>query len=312
VARHLQMRGLARIDLGDLGGIADMRQALDLSLRLGLGFETATAYNNLGEVVGVYEDLHSGLELNTASLEFARRRGMTHHEMWTRSARLWPLMELGEWDELLAEADDILRWDRSQGGTQIEVNVLLCSAPVRAHRGQLVEAHAEVGLSLPRAREIGDLQALAPALSQAAFVYAIAGELAAAIPLTEEFEILTRDSPHRRAGGLAQLVAVCVAAGELALAERLLDTSRPVAGQGNLTAATTGRAMVAEARGEVGHATALYRDAVDGWRRWGSVVGLGYSLLGLGRCGDADAAREGRAIFERLRATPSTLTAKAA
>ena len=67
IGRHLQMKGLARIDLGDLGGIDDMREALDLGLRLGLGFETAAAYNNLGEVVGAYESIREGLALTDAS-----------------------------------------------------------------------------------------------------------------------------------------------------------------------------------------------------------------------------------------------------
>lgn len=57
VVRHLQMRGLARIDLGDAAGIDDLRGALELSLGLGLGIETGTSHLNLGEMITVHRDI---------------------------------------------------------------------------------------------------------------------------------------------------------------------------------------------------------------------------------------------------------------
>jgi tetratricopeptide (TPR) repeat protein len=304
IVRHLQMRGLARIDLGDLGGIDDLREALDLSLRLGLGFETASAYNNLGEVVGGYENIRSGLELTDASREFARRRGMTHHVMWTRGARLWSLYELGEWDELLAESDELVRWDRAEGGTQIEVNALLTSAPVRGQRGDVERALADVALFLPRAREIADPQAVAPALTQAAFINALAGRLDDAVRLTDEFERASRGQ-RWRLPGLSPLVRVCAAAGELALAEKLLDgPPAPANSPSRTSAVLTARAVLAAMAGDTDEAAALFRAAAEGWEQWGSVVERAYALLDLGRCGDEEAAREAQAIFERLRARP--------
>jgi len=40
------------------------------------------------------------------------------------------------------------------------------------------------------------------------------------------------------------------------------------------------------------------RRAAERWAEHGSVVERGYSLLGLGRCGDAKALIEGEAIFQ--------------
>jgi tetratricopeptide (TPR) repeat protein len=260
--------------------------------------------------VAAYEDIRSGLELNETSWEFARRRGMTHHVMWTRAARLWLLYDLGEWDELLAESEEVVRWDRSQGGTQIELNALIASAPVRAQRRDLEEALRSVAFFLPRAREVSDPQTLAPALAQAALTHAVAGNLEEAIALTNEFERTTRGRPSWRAGGISALTRVCAAAGEIALAEKLVeDTPLPLAAVSRRSAVATGRAVLAEARGEMREAAALYREAADGWERWGSVVERGYALLDLGRCGDAAAAREGSAIFERLGAVPFTALA---
>jgi hypothetical protein len=96
-----------------------------------------------------------------------------------------------------------------------------------------------------------------------------------------------------------------VAAGELALAESLIDGSAEAADSRLLLhSTTTGKAILADARGERERAATLYREAAAGWAEWGSVVERAYTLLGLGRCGDEDATREAAAIFERIGAKP--------
>ena len=101
------------------------------------------------------------------------------------------------------------------------------------------------------------------------------------------------------------MLRICVAAGELPLAQSLV---RGIAGDGDipvsLHATTTGRAILADAHGQTEEAAALYRAAAAGWDEWGSVPERAYALLGLGRCGDEAAAREATAIFERLGARP--------
>jgi class 3 adenylate cyclase/tetratricopeptide (TPR) repeat protein len=309
VTRHLQMRGIGRVNLGDLGGLGDLRQALDLALQLGLGIETGTAYLNLGETTATCEDIPTGLELLDASREFARSRGLTHHVMWTRGTRLWMLYELGEWDELFEEADAVLAWDREQGGTQIEAMVLTNVSPAVVQRGDIDRAVHDMSVLLPRSRAIGDPQALVPALGTAAFVYAVAGRLDEAVALAHEFDGATRDRALWRIGGLVSLVPVCAAAGELELAAALMEgTSEAATSPAALSFLAFARATIAESKGDRA-AGDLYREAVQHARDWGSVVLRGYALLGLGRCGDEEAQREGEAIFERLRAEPFAVLA---
>jgi tetratricopeptide (TPR) repeat protein len=313
VSRHLQMRGLARLDLGESAGIEDLRQALDVGLRLGLGFETAAAYNNLAEIVLIHESIEAGLALHDASLEYARRRAMTHHEMWTRMSRFLPLYELGDWDELLRESDEVLEWDRGQGTTQITSAALRFRACVHAQRLDPEAALREVGDFLPQVRQIADPQTLAPSLWQAAFVHALAQRLEEAVRLAEEFEHVTRGRPNWRLEGISTLARVCVAADAEELVATILDGASARAGNPSRDAAVaTARAVLAEANGRVEEARLLYREAEVLWRAWGSVVERGYVLLDLGRLGDDGAAQEGRAIFERLRATPFAVTARAA
>jgi hypothetical protein len=224
--------------------------------------------------------------------------------MWARTTRLWYLYELGEWDELLREADEVLRWDRERGGgTQIEVNALISSAPARAQRGNVDEARRDAAMFVPRAREVADPQTLIPALVQAAFAFAVGGELNEAVALAAEFGRI----PHQ---GLAEegaptMLRICVAAGELSLAQSLVDRATGAMDSPlsrHVTA--TGRAILAEVHGRTEEAAILYAEAAAGWDEWGSVPERAYALLGLGRCGDEDAAREAAAIFERLGAVP--------
>jgi tetratricopeptide (TPR) repeat protein len=312
VVRHLQMRGLARLYLGDAEGLDDLRDALALSLRLGLGIETATSYLNYAETIATYEPRSASFELLRESLDFARRRGLTHHEWWTRASMLWHFYDAGEWDELLREYREVVRWDQEQGGTQIEVNARTASVAALAQRGAFDEAFRSIAVFLPRAREIADPQALGPALNEAAFVHALYGQLDEAASLIAEFEAATREGSWRLYG-LVTAVAVAVAADRIELAQTLYDGCAhvPPSLVGDATLVTA-RALLAEALGELGEAAELYRDAAARWEAWGSVVQHAYALLGLGRSGDEAALREGMAVFERLRAVPLTITARAA
>jgi len=311
VVRHLQCRGMARIELGDAEGLSDMRDALDLSLRLGLGIETAISYLNLGESVTAFEGVSSGLELIEVSLDFARRCGLKHHEMWARTTTLQYLYELGHWDELLREADEVVRWDRDEGGgTQIEVWALMASAPVRAQRGSVDEARRDATIFLPRAREVADPQILIPALIQAAFAFAAGGELDEAVILAAEVGRPARRSTANEYAGWPTMLRICAAAGELSLAQGIVDGAADVADVPMARhVTTTGRAILAEAYGRTKEAAILYAEAAAAWEEWGSVPERAYALLGLGRCGDEDAAHEAAAIFARLSAVPFTALA---
>jgi ATP/maltotriose-dependent transcriptional regulator MalT len=262
---------------------------------------------NLGELITGFEGVTAGLELVDASLDFARRCGLTHHVMWSRTSRLYYLYELGLWDELLREADEVARWDRGQGGgSQIEVWSLIASAPVRAQRGSPDEARRDAVTFLPRAREVADPQMLIPALVHAALVSAASGELDEAVALAQEFErTFVRAVTGFNYPVLPTILRICVAAGELTLAQGLVDVTAEVAVSPLLLhSTTTGRAILADAHGKTDEAAALYRAAAAAWDEWGSVPERAYALLGLGRCGDGDAAREAAAIFERLGASP--------
>jgi class 3 adenylate cyclase/tetratricopeptide (TPR) repeat protein len=311
VARPLGMRGIARVDMGDRGGIDDLRAAVDLALALDLPAEdTAIAYGNLGEQTSL-DDLARGRELVVAGLEFARSRGHTHHVMYSRALLLGYRFHEGDWDELLAEATELIDWDSARGGeTMVQIFARTSAALMLVHRGQAVEAASLVSAALARARQIGEPQVVDPALVTAALVALGRDDPEAADALLDEYEDRS-DSfrSWRESEDPLWLTSAALRLGDGARARRLLGGLAPQSVCGR-TAVVHGRGLVAEAEERREEARELFAQAAAGWEEWGSVLLRGYALLGLGRCtGDAAALAEGNAIFARLGGTPLAVMA---
>ena len=282
--RARQLRGLARCDLSDLtDGLADLREALRLSLDLGLGNETIRSYGNLGDWVWLAESPARGLEVKRAGIEFGERRGLTLPVMWARAETTWPLFDLGHWDELLRVARDLDAWDRRHGGGQVAVVALTYMAFVLVYRGEPGDAQALAKEFLPRAREIRDPQVLVPAVAAGSLIEHAHGNRAAAGRLIEELEEITRDRPVFRMRHLPEALRLCVAMGALDLAEGLLATDMHQAAR-HRYAVLTGRAVLAEARGDLREAGRLHGEAAARWADYGFPLEQGQASLGVGRC----------------------------
>jgi len=299
----VQARATVRGTLGDPGCVDDVREARDLGLRLGLGRSTAVAMNNLADATSWFESLHAARMLWDECIEFSRARGLKYSEMWERGERLRALYHMGDWEELEREADEVLRWVEEHGGGQLEVFAHLWLAEALVHRGSLASAGAHVTALLPRARESGDPQVLVPGLATAALVSSALGDERDAVEYVSELERLTRETLTWRSVCLVWPVRVATAAGALDLAEAFLDGSEHASAWDGC-ARPAARATLAEARGQLDEAATLYREAARRWDEYGSIVERGYALLGVGRCGDAKALREGDAIFASLGASP--------
>ncbi len=207
-----------------------------------------------------------------------------HNVMWTRAALLTYLYQLGEWDELLRESDELVRWDREHGGTQIEISALTVGAAALAQRGRLDEAARDVAIFLPRAREIGDPQAVVPALIQAALVLGAARATRRRSLARGGVRELCGSRKSRRSRGAPCRHSDLRRRGAAEVAERLVQAASGATGPVARSALASSRALLCEARGEVAEAASLYREGAAGWAEWGSVVENAYALLGLGRC----------------------------
>ncbi len=306
-SRALQFRGMARFLLGDLGGVEDMREALRISLELGLGYYTVNGYGNLAEQVWLTEGPEPALELYRAGIEFGERRGITFKARWIEAESLWALYDLGAWDDLVATADKLVHWDDSFGGSQIGVIALSYKAQVLAWRDELPEAVAAAEQFLPRARAIGDPQVLAPALAIGALIAAARRDSSTAVALVEEFERATRSDAGYRANHLADVVRLCASAGALELAAKLLE-GIGVAATRYRHGVLAGRAVFAESQQNIEHAFGLYSEVAERWEQYGFALGQGQAVLGecrclleLGRADDVSAKlAKARTLFGKL------------
>ncbi len=105
---------------------------------------------------------------------------------------------------------------------------------------------------------------------------------------------------------------MCLAAGEIELAAKVLG-DRPVFVTRTQVAVLTGKALLAEARGEAEEAAALFREAASTWESYGDPFERAHALEGWARCletlgrseGCAAARREAGELFAGLRIRPA-------
>jgi tetratricopeptide (TPR) repeat protein len=307
-ARLLEVRGMARCDIGDWGGVDDLHAALHACRDLGMGQETARAYLNLGTFVTPIDGPAQALSYFTAGAELAQRRGIAEIGMWTKAWQLGVLFELGEWDRILLDAAEVLEWDQARGGSQLRVAAANCMAEVLAYHGEATRAADMAREFAAEAREIGDPQILLPALAVAAAALTEDGDHAGAAQAVEDFAQVY-PARARWVGSLFLQVCVrcAVAANRVDLAEHLLDHADLTTPRGRHVAVAA-RGTLAEARGELANAAGLHTAAAAGWAGYGfpfeeaqSRMALARCLHGLDRRADAEeAAAAAAAIFERL------------
>ena len=311
--RPLQFLGNARFQLGDLSGLDDMRQAVQIGLEAGLSWETGTAYANLAEPVWLVEGPAAGVELKRTAAEFSISRGLTYYGTYIHAEMLWLLFDLGRWDELVASADEALVWDREHGGSQVSMIAATMKARVLQCRGKTADASALETAYLARAQQIGDPQVVVPALATAAAVRHARGDASGAVALIEELEERTRDLVVvHRVQELPVVARICAASGAIGTARAFVLSEGDLFFARGRQCVTTARAVLAEADGDIDQAHALYATAADGWRQFGCPAERAYALLGEGRClvalgraGEATAIlREARQIARALKARP--------
>jgi class 3 adenylate cyclase/tetratricopeptide (TPR) repeat protein len=311
-----QYRGIARSDLGDVGGVDDLREGLELAREAGNLVAVGTGYSNLASML-LWLSPGEALEVWNEGSDFAGRRGMAGSSMWLTAESMWALFDLGHWDELLHRADQVFEFAERGGPSYMALVPGPQKALVLLERGAGADAATLVDEALPRAREAEDLQVLVPALAAAAAVAFSRGDLNEAAELADEVETATRSGASiYRARYLPQLVSIALAAGKPELAAAFLDTGYPSTGR-VAHAVVAAHAVAAEEAGDTDAALALHEDAASRWADHGFVLGQAESLLGVGRClialGRAHEAaaplQAAREIFQRLGAEPSVLRA---
>ena len=130
----LHLRGNARGEAGDLGGVEDLRKALEVAEASGMAIDIVTSHSYLLEWVGLEDGPSAGLPMNRATVDLCARRGIEGQGMWTRAEGFWLRFDAGLWDDLLDETSDLPMGGRTRGHADRDRDRPL-QGRVLAHRG---------------------------------------------------------------------------------------------------------------------------------------------------------------------------------
>jgi class 3 adenylate cyclase len=315
-ARTLQYRGVARSELGDLGGLDDLRESIQ-RLAGGPAFPHGIAQLNLADATWISVDAAEGLELHESLQCFCEQRGLRGTLWWSKAESTWMLFDLGRWDELLATAQEVAGASGETGGLQAAELGRSYQALVLTRRGEAQVATAIIDDLLPKAREANDMQLLVPSLSVAAIVAAALDDMNGALEHVRELIAVSNDASDRhRTLFLPDLTRVCRLAGALDLAGELAHGLTVDLGRMGCVRKAAA-AELAEAEDRTADALELHAEAQRRWRAFGSLPGLAAALSGYGRClnqlGQAGAIApltEARDLYATLRDLPGQAEAE--
>jgi class 3 adenylate cyclase len=295
-ATALGFRGASRVNMGDVKGLDDQREALHRSLELGIASKTYTTYANLVMGLG-YEAPVDALALAEEGLAFAGSRGLVEGETMIGAVRLEALFHAARWEDVLADSEALLEAIESQGDRWGRLTASFPRAWVLSLTGRidetealiedLVEDAAQMDLGADFAgswirvlRARGRTEEAGRVLEDV-----IANAEREGIPLRETLSDLTREAV---AIGRQDLLERChgLCSGDLAIIRN---------GRQTLTA------LRAEADGQDRDAAAAYDEATSAWKRFGNAFEYAHAVFGRGRCLLRSGDPGGRALLEQAR-----------
>lgn len=312
--RALGWRGLARCHFGDAGGLDDMRRALSLAKRQGLGRYAGMLYTNLSDEILTLRGPRAAWRLRHEGAEYAGRRGDQMSMLGLQACEAGDLFWAGRWDAALALARRIIAPIVEADQSQDAGTVYSTISRILSARGQATRPEVQTFLAWADGREIPDLGNEMEVVDGLAAARAALGEddealglLARLVRIRESISScpqigLTLPSEVRTAAGL----------GDLVLARRLAAKSialRPL----DSHALVLLSALEAEHEGLLEPAAERFAQTASRWRAFGAPYEEAHALLGQGRCrvalgrGDDASAplRRAARLFKRLGAAPA-------
>jgi tetratricopeptide (TPR) repeat protein len=299
--------------LGDIGGLADVREAIELATEAGRGSEVALIYNNLGQQHWAFEGPEAALVVLREGIVYAKARGLAGALDSLTESMLDALVETDALDEVLAIAAEVApRLEASADIADLQ-GFLATQARALALRGQAMQAADVLARLESSSRELGSVEDIVQGLGSAALVRAELEQDEAVAALLVEVEACpgAREDLYYPPL-LPAMVRAALRIGELELAERLVADYEPRTPYAE-HAFVAANASLAEAGGDLQAAADAYAEAADRWDRFGVVPEQAFALLGQGRCllglsrptEAAPVLQHASEIFERLRAVPS-------
>ena len=281
-ARALGYRGNARGELGDAGGIDDMREAIGLATQAGQGREVAILHNNLGIQLWARSGPKAALDELQTGVAYASTRGLAEMAATTNASTLAPLIDAGQFDEALTLAAALAEHLQDDQTTLAEVRC--AQARIHTLRGQAIKTSGYLDWIETYGRDEGAADFIIDGLGAATLAHVALGNPShAATLLTEITETPNTHNTPYYAAYLPTLVRAALTLERPDLAQALTTNYHPHTPYAH-HALTTTNAAIAEHRGQHQPAAQGYADATHRWHEFGVVPEQGFALLGHGRC----------------------------
>jgi class 3 adenylate cyclase/tetratricopeptide (TPR) repeat protein len=195
-AHALDNIGTSRTTLGDIRGVTDLEQAVELGLAL-RSPEAARALNNLATVRAGLGDFLRQQELLREAVRVGEEFGALAIARFARASLVGSLYWTGHWDEGLRLADAWLEESRGETASG-ELGIRRNRARVLLARDDVEGALEDVAKALDGSRKMGEPQALFPALGAGIRIYLEVGREGEARELAAELMEQMRGSSDWR------------------------------------------------------------------------------------------------------------------
>jgi predicted ATPase/DNA-binding SARP family transcriptional activator len=206
-------------------------------------------------------------------------------------------------EEMIADAQQVLRWARAHGEAEVEVRLAVALRQYWVVRGGIAEGRRAFASAIAAARTTGSGSLLAAALAHGGVFAYRQGKFGDAREMWQESLALHRALGDEQEVGrsLAELGSVAIATGDLDQAAKLYteaaDLFRAGGADGRLAMVLANLGAIAERRGDLTSAVALAEEAATIQRQIDERDALAITLHNLGRTFYA------RGELERARAT---------
>jgi tetratricopeptide (TPR) repeat protein len=306
----LMARGLARCDLGDVGGLDDLREASEAVVAQGA--DPYPVVNNYAIEMQLLQGPVGALPVCRLCLELCRDRNFHIAELDARAMMVEVQFEGGAWDDALETSIGLIESLEAHEEAWSLVDLRSTLALLLARRGRRVEALRLVEWSLERARQMPVQNLLCSALVVASSAHASVDQGAALALLRELQGALDPSFAVYGVYRYPEMLRTAHLVGPQSLAEQLTNSMEPRVPTQHCSRGH-GDALLAEARREYGDAAAGFADTAARWHEFGVPYEEAQALLGQGRCLVAlrrapDAAKPltaAREVFTRLDAKPA-------
>jgi len=191
-AHALNTVGVARADMGDPGGFAELEESIALASRRNAVSDLLRGHNNLIALYVLHGDFQRSRAGEKTTIELAKHFGQLGTVRFLEAGAVVANRYLaGEWDEALARAERVLA-EAEQGARFYQAAAMYAfRGLIRMARSDADGAESDAERVVELARAVGDPQALNPDFAMAAAVFlSVGSETRAEQTLAEAVESL--------------------------------------------------------------------------------------------------------------------------